>query len=660
MVQARGLPEKARIGSLLVALSLSLTVIAYGRVLSFPFMFDDLIHLRWLEGRGVFEGWAFAKGLQHYRPLLFSIWKACGMLFGPQNPWPLHLLSLLLHIGNALLVGWLAYRLVPRLETAAAATVLFTTFPFSYQAIPSPGSQSKPLSTFLILLACLLYWQGRSRHRRVLVVASALPAVLAPFAYEAGVTIGGYIVLMEYLLWRKRAVDRLSPWSLLFLTIGPFFAVIQALVPISADPVSFPGWEALWQKSVYFVQALTWPLSLFAKTIMRWTGLHDQTATTLVAFPCFALLVLFFVRRPRVDTLVASIAFFCLGLAVQWVVLPFGHVIDGPRLLYAASAGVALLWADLLTMARSAHRSRVARGVAVLAFAAMVAWSLAFIIERIDLCEVGLSVLSEASAKAVEAGPQEVQLFINMPSWLAPRERGFALGHEGYLLLPSYTDVGLDDFVQVNAGAKRDVRVRSLPDTRQQWKALIGYYGRGTTLEGLADDIRRASRVWVLGYAKEGLDLVEAGGVQTEAAAAGSEEGHLAIFGDVVGLSEVRSAALGSDLTVCLHWRSLEVLEGPYTVFVHVYANDGRLVAQGDGLPLGGTFPFRHWQPGDIVRDVRHIRLPDGPRPGEYVIGVGIYRSDTGARALAIDQIGAPLEEEMYRVKVTLTEEEFH
>ncbi len=59
----RGFLAREKIATLLLVLSVALTLAAYGRVLSFPFMFDDLIHLRWLEGRGVFEGWTFAKGL---------------------------------------------------------------------------------------------------------------------------------------------------------------------------------------------------------------------------------------------------------------------------------------------------------------------------------------------------------------------------------------------------------------------------------------------------------------------------------------------------------------------------------------------------------------------------------------------------------------------
>jgi hypothetical protein len=219
-----------------------------------------------------------------------------------------------------------------------------------------------------------------------------------------------------------------------------------------------------------------------------------------------------------------------------------------------------------------------------------VVWGLVFITERIDLCRIGLLVLSEASAKVTQAVEEEVQLFVNMPSWLAPRRNSFALGHEGYTVLPEYTDTGLDDFVYANTGIKREVWAKSFPDTRRHWRALIG------------------------------------------------------------SLRKIRIDAAGSELKVDLHWRLLQAMKEPYTVFVHVYSEDGRLLAQGDGLPLGGLFPFRLWKPGDMVHDIRYVTLPEDLDPSEYAVGIGLYRSDTGERAPAIDGKGRMLAEEMLRV----------
>jgi hypothetical protein len=636
----------------LVTVSLVLTLVAYGPVLRFPFTFDDPIHLRWLEGRGILDPWVGVSGLQRYRPLVLSLWAASGRAFGLHNPLPLHVVSLLLHVGSATLVGSLAHRFVSGATGSVVAVVLFTLFPFSYQALPSPGSQSKPLSAFLILLACLLYWEGRTRSSRATVFASLVPALLAPFAYEGGTTAGGALLLIEYVLWRKRIIQRPSPWAMALLLVGFLFVAAWLLVPKSSDLGSFPGWEALWQSSVYFVQALTWPVSLLAKPVMRWTGLADQAATTLVAYPALALLAGLFCWRRRADMFLAYVAWYVLALIVQWVVLPFGYVIDGPRMLYTASAGAAWLWADLLTTTLPVSSRWWGWASVGVVLVAMTGWSLEFITERMELCRAGLSALSEATSVAVERPPDDVQLFLNLPSWVAPRQRGFALGHEGYTLLPEYTDIGLDDFVYVNTGVRREAWVMSLPDIRDPWVAEIGTWGPDSTLDGLTDPIRHAGRVWVLEADGDDLVLADAGSVGPASVDGDPDGVKLAVFGEAVALQDLLVQQGASLLTVQLHWRSLHRMLEPYTVFVHVYDGEGQLSAQGDGLPLGGTFPFAHWEPGDRVRDARHIVLPEGACGRGCMLGVGLYRGDVGERAPATDAGGDALAERMYRISL--------
>ena len=85
---------------------------------------------------------------------------------------------------------------------------------------------------------------------------------------------------------------------------------------------------------------------------------------------------------------------------------------------------------------------------------------------------------------------------------------------------------------------------------------------------------------------------------------------------------------------------------------MEVQYGGGNLVAQADGLPLGGTFPFRLWRPGAAVRDLRYIALPQGIDLCDHAIGVGIYRRDTGYRASAVDSGGDSLIQGTYRLDI--------
>jgi hypothetical protein len=284
----------------------------------------------------------------------------------------------------------------------------------------------------------------------------------------------------------------------------------------------------------------------------------------------------------------------------------------------------------------------------------MLGWSLAFIGQRIALIRIGASVVSEASTRVTKAGEGSVQLFINMPSWLAPRRSGFALGHEGYTVLPSYADTGLDSFVYANSGLKREVWGKSYPNVRKQWRGLIGYHAPDSSVAELGPYIRRADRVWSLRYGEDRLGLVQLGGVEPVAPEVqASTEGALTTFGETIILREIQLGAMGLELQVTLRWQSLQTLAEPYTVFVHLYSQDGGLLAQADGLPIGGLFPFSEWKAGDMVQDVRRIALPEDLDLTEHTIGIGLYRSDTGERAPAVAASGESLTDGVFRMAVS-------
>ncbi len=99
-------------------------------------------------------------------------------------------------------------------------------------------------------------------------------------------------------------------------------------------------------------------------------------------------------------------------------------------------------------------------------------------------------------------------------------------------------------------------------------------------------------------------------------------------FGDAIMLSGFalpQSIARGETLAVALQWQSSAPLNEDYTVFAHLLAPDGRVVAQMDSQPAGGTRPTRGWQPGEPVRDQIGVAVPSGAMPGVYRVEVGMY-----------------------------------
>lgn len=74
-----------------------------------------------------------------------------------------------------------------------------------------------------------------------------------------------------------------------------------------------------------------------------------------------------------------------------------------------------------------------------------------------------------------------------------------------------------------------------------------------------------------------------------------------------------------------------------YTVFVHLLAEDGRLLAQHDEIPNGGQRPTSEWLPGEYVIDPHQLSWRENGYAGPARIVVGLYDPLTGARLVLDD-----------------------
>ncbi len=91
----------------------------------------------------------------------------------------------------------------------------------------------------------------------------------------------------------------------------------------------------------------------------------------------------------------------------------------------------------------------------------------------------------------------------------------------------------------------------------------------------------------------------------------------------------------GGTLPISLFWESLRSLEGTdYQVFVHLtLRDDPKPLAQIDGRPMEGGQPTTLWTtPGALFHDDRAMALPETLPPGRYVLRLGVYRPEDGAR----------------------------
>jgi 4-amino-4-deoxy-L-arabinose transferase-like glycosyltransferase len=124
--------------------------------------------------------------------------------------------------------------------------------------------------------------------------------------------------------------------------------------------------------------------------------------------------------------------------------------------------------------------------------------------------------------------------------------------------------------------------------------------------------------------------------------------------GDQIGLRGYRvegEALPGGSLELTYGWHALSQPTRIYSVFNHLLTVDGQQVAQTDGWPQDGIVLTNQWQPGEYVRDMHVLEIPDDAPSGPYVLTVGLYDAASGDRLQAFSD-GQPLPGNQWQLRV--------
>ena len=83
------------------------------------------------------------------------------------------------------------------------------------------------------------------------------------------------------------------------------------------------------------------------------------------------------------------------------------------------------------------------------------------------------------------------------------------------------------------------------------------------------------------------------------------------------------SIGAGQHFEVTWYWRVLGNPPAGYQIFVHIDGHGSRL--NGDHIPVGGRYPTKLWEKGDVIVDRQELTVPANYRVGDYVLHVGLF-----------------------------------
>lgn len=612
-------------------LCLALTLFVYGSALRFAFTFDDPLDLPRAEGRSVWSLFSSSEGYAYYRPIPFVIWKFLRAVQGHYSEATLHGLTLACHAGAA----WLLYLLLRRLtggHWGLVASILFITYPFSYQAAFGAHTLFHPLMTAAILLSLLLYHLARTSDAAsqtgayALLAGSVVAALVALWTHESGVIIFPLILGLEALLVAQpylasSTVHRSTStavrpvwWPALHGAATALFLVVWRIVPKFDRPDPWTR-DSLLPNARYFLQGVIWPVAALLKPLGA--RFHFDPVRALWPASILTLLVLvalyLLARRPWLPT----VALLAAGIILfpAWLVLAWAYVEDAPRLLYPAAPAIAALWGLLPGLAFARRPVTIAwRAVTLLLLGALVVQNLAFIGLRRDMWAEGTTLIHGVADTAVAHDGRPL-LYLNVPAWFAPKKPEYPVGHVGLTALPGY--VGLGRSVYIHRGIQPPIESRGYYPDLNGWKYDFNTHGGPASLDDFATLLRNVDTVYLVEMLPTGARIRDIGNLRADTA---NRQATGPRFGNAIVLSEANVTFAGNDLQADLTWDILAAVPGDVLPVLDVRDERGQVVTEWRKYPLADTAAPRLWRVGDRIHDRPLLPLPATLPNGNYTI----------------------------------------
>ena len=335
----------------LLALGLMVVVCYLPAMLWGGFVWDDNVFLlqseRLREGSGIWTIWFSPgdRGLEdHYWPLTHTTFWLEHKLWG-FDPTGYHIVNVLLHLGNTLLVWHLMRRLsVPGAWVVAA---VFAVHPLHVESVAWIIERKDVLSGLFYLAAALAWLRFTERPNPRRYVVSLVLYVAALLSKSIAVTLPAALLIWHW--WQQGRVTltdllRLGP----FFVVGLVVAIGDLLLSRSLHPVSFDysltertliASRALW----FYVGKLLWPTNL-TLVYPLWDIRVDDLLAWGYLVAAVALAVAFWCFRPQVGRgPLAGALFFVVTLSpvlgfVDYEYMLFAFVAD--RYQYLAGLGI--------------------------------------------------------------------------------------------------------------------------------------------------------------------------------------------------------------------------------------------------------------------------------------------------------------------------------
>jgi hypothetical protein len=431
------------------------------------------------------------------------------------------------------------------------------------------------------------------------------------------------------------------PWFI-FLLFGALYTIAYRVFDFSRYPQPALTGSDLSFKFLYVAQVAGYPFTWFNVLLPE-----DPTIAIVVVLLALALALglTFWSARDPVNRLPLLLGWGWWGLASLLITigLETNYLLHGPRLLYMSSVGLVFLWPVLFEPVYQLPRVGRLLWVGLLLFVLVTNWI--FVRSRLDVYELLSEPVETVKAEMQSRPAKEGILLVNLPNWMDPGRNTYPIGVEFVPVMGDY--LFTEELMGENLRVDRPVQAIKVPDllANQAYSYGIHEQAAGDLVEG--DWAPEGSHVFVVSFAEAGPETNYRG----QLAPPSDETQPRATLGPYE-LLQAEAAFCEGAVELITEWKPISEADiSPTTsLFVQLLSDDGQLMAQADGPPLGLRPDLIDLPKGWSMVDRRELE-GDGRQPAEILLGA--YDFVSGNRYPAMDGDQNPLPDEALHLPVS-------
>jgi tetratricopeptide (TPR) repeat protein len=342
-------------------------MLAYRPALSGSFIWDDDRYVTnnylLIAPDGLRRIWFSLDAPSQYFPLAYTILRIERSLWD-LNPAGYHLLNILLHVANALLVWWILGRL--KVPGAWLASAIFALHPVQVESVAWISELKNVLMAFFFLLTLAAWIEHADQttgRRRIFYIAALILYLLALFAKSTACTLPAALLLILWLKKKpigRREILEIVPFVVLALGVGliaiwweKYHQGTRTLIALGPIERVLVASHAVW----FYLSKLFWPSNL---TFIYPQWKIDLASPTAYVWPILTALagaLIYFSRRHFGRSVEVAALFFVTTLSpllgfIMLYTFRFTFVADHYQYL-ACIGPIALVSAGLSTIGRS-------------------------------------------------------------------------------------------------------------------------------------------------------------------------------------------------------------------------------------------------------------------------------------------------------------------